>query len=144
LKKQNLQSIICKKWINTTDSRQNYPVVENKLNRDFNATRMGQALVSYITYIKPSQGWLYLTVIIDLYDRKVIGWSFSRSLKAVYITIPTCRMALRNIPTTQVLIFHSARGIQYACNEFRYLLSSNRLVERSMSRKDDCWDNAVE
>jgi len=143
MKKQNLQSIIRKKWIVTTDSRHNYTVVENKLNRDFNAARMGQAWVSDITYIKTSQGWLYLTVIIDLYDRKVIGWSFSRSLKAVYTTIPAWRMAIRHRPITQVLIFHSDRGIQYACNEFRYLLSSNKLVERSMSRKGDCWDNAV-
>jgi len=143
MKKQNLQSIIRKKWIVTTDSRHNYPVVENKLNRDFNATGMGQAWVSDITYIKTSQGWLYLTVIIDLYDRKVIGWAFSRSLKAIYTTIPAWRMAIRNRPITQVLIFHSDRGIQYACNEFKNILSSYKLVERSMSHKGDCWDNAV-
>jgi transposase InsO family protein len=131
MKKQNLKSIIRKKWIVTTDSRHNYPVVENKLNRDFNVTRTGQVWVSDITYIKTSQGWLYLTVIIDLYDRKVIGWAFSRSLKAVCTTIPAWRMAIRNRPITQVLIFHSDRGVQY------------KLVERSMSRKGDCWDNAI-
>ena len=143
MKKQNLQSIIRKKWIVTTDSRHNYPVVENKLNRDFNVTRTGQVWVSDITYIKTWQGWLYLTVIIDLYDRKVIGWAFSGSLKAVHTTIPAWRMAVRNRPITQVLIFHSDRGVQYACNEFKELLSSYKLVERSMSRKGDCWDNAV-
>ena len=84
-----------------------------------------------------------MTVIIDLYDRKVIGWAFSRSLKAVYTTIPAWRMAIRNRPITQMLIFHSDRGVQYACNEFKNLLSSYKLVERSMSRKGDCWDNAV-
>jgi transposase InsO family protein len=72
MKKQNLKSIIRKKWVITTDSRHNYPVVENRLNRDFNVTRSGQVWVSDITYIKTSQGWLYLTVIIDLYDRKVL------------------------------------------------------------------------
>jgi transposase InsO family protein len=143
MKKQNLQSIIRKKWIITTDSRHNYPVVENKLNRDFNVTRPVQVWVSDITYIKTSQGWLYLTVIIDLYDRKVIGWAFSRSLKAVNTTIPAWIMAVRNRPITRMLIFHSDRGVQYACNEFKNLLSSYRLVERSMSRKGDCWDNAV-
>jgi transposase InsO family protein len=143
MKQQNLQSIIRKKWIVTTDSRHNYPVVENKLNRDFNVTRTGQVWVSDITYIKTSQGWLYLTVIIDLYDRKVIGWSFSRSLKAACTTITAWRMAIRNRPIIQVLIFHSDRGIQYACNEFKNILSSNKLVERSMSRKGDPWDNAV-
>jgi putative transposase len=143
MKKQNLQSIIRKKWVVTTDSRHNYPVVENKLNRDFKVTRRGQVWVSDITYIKTWQGWLYLTVIIDLYDRKVIGWAFSISLKAVHTTIPAWMMAVRNRPITQVLIFHSDRGVQYACNEFKELLASYKLVERSMSRKGDCWDNAV-
>lgn len=143
MKKQNLKSIIRKKWIITTDSRHNYPVVENKINRDFSVTRSGQVWVSDITYIKTFQGWLYLTVIIDLFDRKVIGWSFSRSLKAAHTTIPAWRMAVRNRPIAQVLIFHSDRGVQYACNEFTNLLSSYKLVERSMSRKGDCWDNAV-
>lgn len=143
MKKQHLQSIIRKKWVVTTDSRHNYPVVENKLNRDFTVTRRAQVWVSDITYIKTWQGWLYLTVIIDLYDRKVIGWAFSRSLKAVHTTIPAWMMAVRNRPITQVLIFHSDRGIQYACNEFKELLASYKLVERSMSRKGDCWDNAV-
>jgi len=143
MKKQKLQSVIRKKWIVTTDSKHKYPVVDNKLNRDFNVTRAGQVWVSDITYIKTSQGWLYLTVIIDLYDRKVIGWAFSRSLKAVYTTIPAWRMAIRNRPITQELIFHSDRGIQFACNEFKNLLSAYTLVVRSMSRKGDPWDNAV-
>jgi len=80
MKKQNLKSIIRKKWVITTNSRHNYPVVENKLNRNFNVTSPGQVWVSDITYIKTLQGWLYLTVIIDLYDRKVIGWSFFSSI----------------------------------------------------------------
>jgi putative transposase len=143
MKKQNLKSIIRKKWIITTDSRHNYPVVENKLNRDFHVTRPGQVWVSDITYIKTAQGWLYLTIIIDLYDRKVIGWSLSRSLKTVHTTIPAWRMAVRHRPITRMLIFHSDRGVQYACNEFKNMLSAYKLVERSMSRKGDCWDNAV-
>ena len=143
MREQNLQSIIRKKWIITTDSRHNYPVVENKLNRDFNVNRPGQVWVSDITYIKTFQGWLYLTIIIDLFDRKVIGRSFSRSLKAVHTTIPAWKMAVRNRPVTRKLIFHSDRGVQYACHEFANLLSSYKLVERSMSRKGNCWDNAV-
>jgi putative transposase len=143
MKKQNLKSIIRKKWVITTDSRHNYPVVENKLNRDFNVTRPGHAWVSDITYIKTLQGWLYLTIIIDLFDRKVIGWSFSRSLKAIHTTIPAWKRAIRNRLITRKLIFHSDRGVQYACNEFTSLLSSYKLVERSMCRKGDCWDNAV-
>jgi len=143
MKQQNLRSIIRKKWVITTDSRHSYPVVENKLNRDFSVTRPGQVWVSDITYIRTYQGWIYLTVIMDLYDRKVIGWSFSRSLKAISTTIPAWRMAVKNRPITDHLIFHSDRGIQYACHEFANLLSCYMLVERSMSRKGDCWDNAV-
>jgi transposase InsO family protein len=143
MKKQNLKSIIRKRWVITTDSRHNYPVVENKLNRNFNVTSPGQVWVSDITYIKTLQGWLYLTVIIDLYDRKVIGWSFSRSLKAAHTTLPAWMMAVRTRLITRKLIFHSDRGVQYACNEFANLLSSYKLVERSMSRKGNCWDNAV-
>jgi transposase InsO family protein len=143
MKKLNFKSIIRKKWVITTDSRHNYPIVENKLNRDFTVTRPGQVWVSDITYIKTLQGWLYLTVIIDLFDRKVIGWSFSRTLKAAYTTVPAWRMAVRNRMITQKLILHSDRGIQYACYEFANLLSSYKLVERSMSRKGNCWDNAV-
>jgi putative transposase len=143
MKKLGLKSIIRKRWIITTDSRHKYPIVENKLNRDFNVTRPCQVWVSDITYIKTFQGWLYLTVIIDLYDRKVIGWSFSRSLKVACTTIPAWKMAVRNRIIAGKLIFHSDRGIQYACHEFTNLLSSYRFVERSMSRKGDCWDNAV-
>lgn len=143
MKKNNLKSVIRKKWTVTTNSKHKYPVAENKLNRDFSVTRPAQVWVSDITYIKTFQGWLYLTVIIDLYDRKVIGWSFSRSLQAIFTTIPAWRMAIKNRPVKDHLIFHSDRGIQYACHEFTNLLSCYLLVERSMSRKGDCWDNAV-
>jgi transposase InsO family protein len=143
MKKQNLRSIIRKKFVVTTDSKHNYPVVENKLNRDFHVDGTGKVWVSDITYIRTSQGWLYLTVIIDLADRKVVGWSLSRSLKASDTTVPAWIMAVRNRPVTQKLIFHSDRGVQYACNEFKNLLAGYKLVERSMSRKGDCWDNAV-
>lgn len=143
MKKQNLRSIIRKKFVATTDSKHNYPIVSNKLKRNFKVDERGRVWVSDLTYIRTAQGWLYLTVIIDLADRKVVGWSLSRSLKTMDTTIPAFIMAVRNRPITQKLIFHSDRGIQYACNEFRSLLEGYTLVERSMSRKGDCWDNAV-
>ena len=99
--------------------------------------------MSDLTYIRTYQGWLYLTVIIDLWDRKVVGWSLGRSLKTVDTVIPAWLMAVKNRPITQELIFHSDRGIQYACNEFRKLLDGFSLVRRSMSRKGNCWDKAV-
>ena len=143
MKKQQLKSIIRKKWVVTTDSRHHYPIVENKLNRDFSVTRKGQVWVSDITYIKTAQGWLYLTVILDLEDRKVIGWSFSQTLRANHTAIPAWRMAVKSRPITQHMLFHSDQGVQYACDEFTGLLSGYKLVERSMSRKGNCWDNAV-
>jgi transposase InsO family protein len=143
MKALNLQSIIRKKWISTTQSKHKFPVVENKLNRAFMAESEGQAWVSDLTYIKTNQGRLYYTVIIDLFDRKVVGWSFSKTMRTQDTTMVAWKMAVKNRPIRQQLIFHSDRGIQYACHEFANLLKSYRLVERSMSRKGNCWDNAV-
>lgn len=143
MKKAQIQSKIRKKFVVTTDSKHHYPIVENKLNRDFQADRMGKAWVSDITYIRTAQGWLYLTIIMDLADRKVIGWSLSESMKASETSMAAWRMAIKNRALTADLIFHSDRGIQYACTEFQNLLEANKQVIRSMSRKGDCWDNAV-
>ena len=127
----------------TTDSKHNYPVVPNVLDRKFQATRSGQIWVSDITYVRTKNGWLYLTVIIDLYDRKVIGWSMSTGLSAEETVIPAWLMATWNLVITQEMIFHSDRGTQYACNEFAKILKANKLITRSMSRRGNCWDNAV-
>ena len=132
-----------RKFISTTDSRHNYPIAPNILNRAFTATRPGQVWVSDITYIKTNKGWLYLTVIIDLFDRKVVGWAMGKGLSAEETIIVAWRMAIGNRPIVQNLIFHSDRGIQYACTKFTNILKANKLVCRSMSRKGNCWDNAV-
>jgi transposase InsO family protein len=105
--------------------------------------RPGQAWASDITYIKSIQGWLYLNVIIDLCDREVIVWSFSRYLKADFTTIPTCKISVRNRIVKGKLISRPDRDIQYACHEFKNLLSTYRFVERSRSRKGDLCDNPL-
>lgn len=143
MKQQGLRAVHAKKFVVTTDSNHNYPVVENKLKRNFTAQRPGQVWVSDITYVKTGQSWLYLTVIIDLYDRKVVGWSQSADMSAANTTVAAWKMAVNNRPFSQSLIFHSDRGIQYACQEFTQLLDSYPNVQRSMSRKANCWDNAV-
>ncbi len=143
MRKEGLRSVVRKKFVVTTDSKHNYPVVGNLLNRNFMVSGPVQVWVSDLTYIRTYQGWLYLTVIIDLWDRKVVGWSISRSLKAVNTVVPAWVMAVKNRPIVRDLIFHSDRGIQYACNEFKTLLEGYGLVKRSMSRKGNCWDNAV-
>ncbi len=132
-----------RRFVVTTDSKHNYPVAPNILNREFTATRPAQVWVSDITYIKTSRGWLYLTVIIDLFDRKVVGWSMSKGMTTEEIIIPAWRMAVNNRSINQKLIFHSDRGIQYACTKFTNILNANKWVQRSMSRKGNCWDNAV-
>jgi len=143
MKRAKLRSIVKKKFKVTTDSSHKFPVPENKLDRDFKPGILGASWVSDITYIKTRQGWLYLTTVIDLGDRKIIGWALSVTMQAIDTVIPAFKMAQMTRPITQELIFHSDRGAQYACNEFRCLLEKNALIIRSMSRKGNCWDNAV-
>lgn len=145
MKVQNIRSIVKKKFKVTTDSSHKYPVVDNQLNRCFTTFRISQVWVSDITYIRTKQGWLYLTTVIDLFDRKVIGWSLSQTMKAKDTTVKSLKMALINRPLdgNQKLIYHSDRGIQYACEEFVSEINKNKFIVRSMSRKGNCWDNAV-
>ena len=141
MQKAKIRSITKRKFRVTTDSEHKYAVVENKLARDFKPGIIGTVWVSDITYIKTKQGWIYLTAVIDLGDRKVIGWALSSTMKASETVIPAFKMAQKNRPITTELLFHSDRGVQYACNEFKNLLEKNALIIRSMSRKGNCWDN---
>ena len=146
MKKANLKRVIQKKYaVTTTDSKHDYPVAENHLNRPFNPVKPGQAWVSDLTYIRPNEGWLYLTIVMDLYDRRIIGWSLSTSMKAAETTIPAWQMAVKNRPIEgrRRLIFHSDRGVQYACHAFTGMLKKHPTVLPSMSGKGNCWDNAV-
>jgi transposase InsO family protein len=131
-----------KKWVKTTDSKHKLPVAENLLNRDFTASHPGEKWVSDITYLPTSSGWLYLTVILDLWDRKAIGWSIADNMRTETIC-RALKMAVGNRPPREGLIFHSDRGVQYCCELFTGDLKSYcPTVRRSMSRKGDCWDNA--
>ncbi len=143
--KAQLRSIIRKKYVVTTDSSHSYPVVDNKLNQQFKVTRQNEVWVSDITYIQTKAGWQYLTTVIDLFDRKVIGWALSENMKAKTTSVAALKMALihRPLVTQQSLIFHSDRGIQYACEEFVNEVNKQSAITRSMSRKGNCWDNAV-
>jgi transposase InsO family protein len=97
-----------------------------------------------MTYISTKQGWMYLTVIIDLFNRKVVGWSFSKDLTTENTIVPAWNMATKSNKITKALIFHSDRGSQYASSYFRAIIKSyNGLIKQSMSRKGNCWDNAV-
>jgi transposase InsO family protein len=143
MKKANIKSIIRKKYrVQTTDSKYEYAIAENYLNRDFSAQRIGQKGVSDLTYIRTGEGWLYLTAILDLADRKVVGWALSDNMKAANTTIAAWRMAIKNRPVKQNLLFHSDRGVQYASTDFREQLKGMPILQ-SMSRKGNCWDNAI-
>ncbi len=143
MKKANIYSITKKKFVATTDSKHTFPVAPNLLNREFKVDRQGKVWVSDITYIRTLEGWLYLTIIMDLADRKIIGWALSSSMHASTTIIPAWIMAIQNRPFRGELLFHSDRGVQYACTEFRELLLKSQIVTQSMSRKGNCWDNAV-
>ena len=143
MRSEGLKSIVCKKFRgSTTDSKHNLPVAENLLNRNFEADRPGHKWVSDITYIPTRQGWMYLTIVMDLYDRKVIGWALSTTMTTQCTVIAAWRMAILNRPISQTLIFHSDRGVQYASYIFTGELSKHEVIQ-SMSRKANCWDNAV-
>ena len=142
MRELGLRSKLSKKFKVTTDSKHNYLVVENVLDRNFIVAQPSRVWVSDITYIQTKEGFLYLTTIIDLYDRKMIGWSLSNGMNTEQTTLGAWKMAIRNRNVQAGLIFHSDRGIQYANKKFANTIESYGII-RSMSRKGNCWDNAV-
>lgn len=130
-----------KKYKITTNSNHRLPIFENVLNRQFNVEQANQAYVSDITYIWTQEGWLYLCVFIDLYSRKIVGWSMGSRMKAELVC-DALRMAVWQRRPGSGLIVHSDRGSQYASIKYRDLLNTNGFTG-SMSRKGNCWDNSV-
>jgi putative transposase len=130
-----------KKYRVTTNSNHKKPVFENILNRQFQVAEPDKAYVSDITYIQTHEGWLYLTVIIDLFSRKIVGWNMSSRMKADSVCSALTMAVWRRKPKPG-LIVHSDRGVQYASHQYQRILKINRFVG-SMSRKGNCWDNSV-
>ena len=116
-------------------------VAPNHLNRQFDVATPNTVWAGDITYIATAQGWLYLAVVIDLYSRRVVGWAFSDSPDTDLVT-RALRLALMTRPRTTTLMFHSDQGCQYTSEAFRRFLTEQRIVQ-SMSRRGNCWDNAV-
>jgi len=125
----------------TTDSGHNKRISPNLLQRNFTVSSVNQVLVGDITYIWTLEGWLYLSTVIDLYSRRIVGWSVGNRLTKE-IVIKSLELAYKLRQPADGFIFHSDRGVQYASDEFRALLNNIGGVQ-SMSRKGDCWDNAV-
>lgn len=130
-----------KKFKVTTNSDHKQPVFDNLLQRDFTPAQMDQVYAADVTYIWTQEGWLYLAVVIDLFSRKVVGWSMSSRMKA-QLVCDALKMAIWRRHPKPGLIHHSDRGSQYARLQFRTLLQMHG-IQGSMSRKGDCWDNAV-
>jgi len=141
MRKAGLRSKIRRKYKVTTDSKHKFPVAPNRLERNFTAQAPDMVWVSDITYLATRTGWLYLTVIIDVFSRMVVGWALSSSLGHEMV-VTALKRAIRRRRPGQGLIFHSDRGVQYACGDFRKELAKHEFIQ-SMSRKGDCWDNAV-
>ncbi len=142
MKKAGLRSKTKRRFrVKTTDSKHGHPIAPDRLRQDFGTTAANRVWVSDITYIPTDEGWLYLASTMDLFSRKIVGWSMASTLHAT-IVIDALRMAIDQRGPAAGLIHHSDRGVQYACADFRAVLDAHGFVA-SMSRKGNCYDNAA-
>ena len=130
-----------RKFKHTTDSNHKLPIAENLLDRQFTQNEPNLAWVSDITYVPTREGWLYLATVQDLFSRKIVGWSMNHRIDR-QLVIDALRMAVGNRRPPPGLLHHSDRGSQYASNDYQDLLEEHNMT-CSMSRKGNCWDNAV-
>jgi len=130
-----------RKFKATTNSKHNLPVAPNLLARNFFSSEPDRVYCSDITYVWTNEGWLYLAVVLDLYSRRVVGWSMSERITR-NLVIDALRMAIWRRCPGPGLIFHSDRGSQYCSKDFQKMLKKNEMIS-SMSRKGNCWDNSV-
>jgi len=142
MREDGLFSKVKRKYKTTTDSKHKYAISTNLLDQKFTVPKPNEVWVSDITYIPTREGFIYLTTVMDLYNREIVGHSKSISLKADDTTIKALKNAYIKRKPKVGLIFHSDRGVQYACNNFRKLLKSYGM-KQSMSGKGNCYDNAV-
>lgn len=141
--KMNLYRKLNRKFIVTTDSKHNLYISPNAVNREFYKDAPSKLWISDITYINTRVGFIYLTIIMDVYDRKILGWTVSDDLSTKNTTIPAWEMAVSKRTIQNQLIFHSDKGSQYASKAFTDLLDSYQCVTRSMSCKANHYDNAM-
>lgn len=127
--------------VTTTLSRHNYPIAPNTLNRQFWATGPNEKWVGDITYIPTREGWLYLAAVLDIYSRRVVGWAMDKHMEEELVT-SALQMATTRRRPGEGLLHHTDRGSQYAAHEYQQLLAAHKM-QVSMSRKGDCYDNAV-
>lgn len=141
MKLENLSCKTRKKFRVTTNSKHTMPVAKNVLNRNFRASKVNEKYVGDITYVWTREGWLYLAVVIDLFSRKVVGWSLDKQMTTDLVN-DALNMALETRSPSEGLIWHTDRGSQYASSSHRKILNTYNITQ-SMSRKGNCWDNSV-
>jgi putative transposase len=141
MKKHGIQPKTKLKFRVTTDSKHSLSIAPNLLERNFSTEAVNRVWVGDITYIWTLEGWLYLATVIDLYSRKVVGWSLDKRMTK-NLVVSSLKTAILQRKPEEGLVFHSDRGSQYASNEFKKALGGID-AKQSMSRKGDCWDNAV-
>ncbi len=142
MRKAEVRSKMSRKFKATTNSKHNHPVAPNLLNQDFKTYSPNAIWVSDITYIWTDEGWLYLATTMDLFSRTIVGWAMDSRMKSDLV-VSALDMALNARMPSEGLIHHSDRGVQYAAKPFQELLTANGIV-CSMSRKGNCYDNAVQ
>ena len=142
MKDLNLKVKMKRRFKNTTDSNHNLPIAANILNRDFYASNPDEKYVGDITYIQTGEGWLYLATVIDLYSRKIVGWSMDDTMK-VSLVNDALSMAILHRNPSQGLIWHTDRGSQYASYSHKDLLQKHGIVQ-SMSRKGNSYNKILE
>jgi putative transposase len=142
MRDQRIRSVVARRFVPcTTDSNHDHPVLENRLNRDFVAESPNRKWCCDITYVQTDQGTLYLAAVIDLFSRKIVGWSMNERMP-VELIADALTMALMQRRPAAGLLHHSDRGVQYACGVYQELLNDHGIV-CSMSRVGNCYDNAV-
>ncbi len=142
MRKNKIRSKIKRKHkVTTTNSKHRFYVAANLLDQNFHAERPNQIWLSDITYLKVLNKWMYLVVILDLFSRQVISWALSHDLSSDFV-LAAIKKAVRRRNPEKGLIFHSDRGVQYASNDVAQYLEEHGIIQ-SMSRKGDCYDNAV-
>jgi len=142
MKERQIRAKTKKKFVpRTTDSRHEQPVACNVLDRQFDASLPDQKWAVDITYIPTDQGWLYLAGVIDLCSRRIVGWSMADHMR-VELVSDALKMAIAHRRPGEGLLHHSDRGVQYASEDYMYLLQSHQM-QISMSGRGDCWDNAA-
>lgn len=140
----NKAGLVCKtkrKFKATTNSKHKQPIAPNLLERQFKVVKPNHYWVGDITYIPTEEGWLYLAVVLDLYSRKVVGWSMDSRMQSSLVN-NAILMAIWKRKPDKGLIWHTDQGIQYASESHREILKNHNIIQ-SMSRKGNCWDNAV-